>query len=40
MGLYPVDTDSSDEELFTGNVVWDEDKEGKEGKEDKAVKED
>ena len=22
MGLYPVDTDSSDEDLFTGNVWW------------------
>ena len=22
MGLYPLDTDSSDEDLFTGNVWW------------------
>ena len=24
MGLYPVDTDSSDDDLFTGNVWWEE----------------
>ena len=24
MGLYPADTDSSDDDLFTGNVFWDE----------------
>ena len=24
MGLYPVDTDSSDDDLFTGSVWWEE----------------
>ena len=24
MGLYPVDTDSSDDDIFTGNVWWEE----------------
>ena len=24
MGLYPVDTDSSDDDLFTGNVWWED----------------
>ena len=33
MGLYPVDTDSSDDDLFTGNVWWEGGGSGEGGKE-------
>ena len=35
MGLYPADTDSSDDDLFTGNVWW-EGEGGEGGKENPA----
>ena len=36
MGLYPVDTDSSDDDLFTGNVWWEEGGTGEGGKDNPA----